>query len=49
MFKLLPDEIWNSSTKFFDPFSKSGIFLKYIDIKLWNHPRLKEEFPDDEE
>lgn len=45
MLDLLPKDIWkNSSTKFLDPFSKSGVFLREIAKRLING--LEEEIPD---
>ena len=42
---LLPNEIWtDSSKKFLDPFSKSGVFLREITLRL--SAGLKDEIPD---
>jgi type I restriction-modification system DNA methylase subunit len=46
MLDLLPDDIWNEQTIFFDPSCKSGIFLVEIYNRLIDHPRLIERFPD---
>jgi site-specific DNA-methyltransferase (adenine-specific) len=46
MIDLLPDNIWNSHTTFFDPMCKSGIFLNKIYHKLMDSDNMKQEFPD---
>lgn len=46
MVDLLPQDVWNSHTKFLDSACKSGIFLYEIQKKLMKTPSLIKEFPD---
>lgn len=46
MIDLLPNEVWNSKTTFFDPACKSGIFLRLIYDKLMETPYTEPEFQD---
>ena len=46
MIKRLPDDVWNSQTKFLDIACKSGIFLYEIQKKLMETPSIIKEFPD---
>ena len=47
MVNILPDDVWNSATKFLDPCCKSGIFLKVIYNKLME--KLSNEIEDEVE
>lgn len=47
MVNILPDDVWNSKTKFLDPCCKSGIFLKVIYNKLME--KLSDEIEDEVE
>lgn len=47
MINILPDDVWNSSTKFLDPMCKDGIFLYKIYVKLMASESLIAEFPDE--
>ena len=49
MINILPDDVWNSSTKFLDPMCKDGIFLYKIYVKLMASESLIAEFPDEME
>ena len=49
MINRLPDDVWNSSTKFLDPMCKDGIFLYKIYVKLMASESLIAEFPDEME
>lgn len=49
MINILPEEVWNSHTKFLDPACKSGVFLHEIYLKLMETQSLIQEFPDKEE
>lgn len=49
MIGLLPDEVFNKDTKFLDPACKSGRFLITLEKKLFHHPRMIKEFPDNQE
>ena len=47
MLDLLPEEIWSDETvKFLDAFTKSGVFLREITLRLMLG--LKKKFPNDE-
>lgn len=47
MVNILPDDVWNSKTKFLDPCCKSGIYLKVIYNKLME--KLSDEIEDEVE
>lgn len=49
MINILPDDVWNSSTKFLDPMCKDGIFLYKIYVKLMASESLIAEFPNEME
>lgn len=49
MINILPDDVWNSSTKFLDPMCKDGIFLYKIYVKLMASESLIAKFPDEME
>ena len=46
MVNSLPDDVWNSQSKFLDIACKSGIFLYEIQKKLMETPSLITDFPD---
>lgn len=46
MLDTLPDEVWNKNSRFLDIACKSGNFLREIYVRLFNHPRMIAEFPD---
>ena len=45
MLNLLPDEVWNDETVFFDPACKGGEFLREIFDRLMTLPQLVEKYP----
>ena len=46
MLDSLPESVWNSTTTFLDPATKSGVFLLEIYKRLMNSSDLLEKFPD---
>ena len=49
MVDMLPNEVWNSSSKFLDIACKSGIFLYEIYKKLMDSPSVIRDFPNKQE